>query len=109
MCLTQRMARNSSRFPLAYFSDDLELPSHVGEGQGWGQYSVFSAEVLRFQTPPLTPPLEGRGVISHKKTRYNSQRAAAYQLCLTKNPFSESNGSLTTSIVIRFNNHENLP
>ena len=46
-----------------------KLPSHVGEGQGWGQYSEREADDLgikgdytRLQTPPLTPPLEVRGV-----------------------------------------------
>jgi len=47
----------------SHFREDYHiLPSHVGEGQGWGQYSEISADVMRLQTPPLTPPLEGRGV-----------------------------------------------
>ena len=54
-----------------YREDYHILPSHVGEGQGWGQYSEFSADDLRLQTPPLTPPLEGRGVICCGITIYS--------------------------------------
>ena len=42
-----------------------DSPPIVGEGQGWGQYSENRQSImqnLRLQTPPLTPPLEGRGV-----------------------------------------------
>ena len=42
-----------------------DSPPIVGEGQGWGQYSENRQSIrqnLRLQTPPLTPPLEGRGL-----------------------------------------------
>ena len=36
-----------------------QLPSLVGEGQGWGQYYSTPRKIL---TPPPTPPLQGWGV-----------------------------------------------
>ena len=44
--------------------DAQPLPSLVGEGLGVGSVSL-SAAVLKLQTPPPAPPLEGRGAAAH--------------------------------------------
>ena len=38
-----------------------ELPAPVGEGLGGAGFRILGSR-KRLQTPPLTPPLEGRGV-----------------------------------------------